>query len=137
MTVGFHRDAPPVKPAPWLAALLAGMGALLASGQANPMVLPDFNGMYCWLAAGAGIACVVALRVAPSRVNAHWPLGLALFGALALVVRSLTFMDRARLTGLGFTYVQSASALVITCVLLGLSARTFPRAEPSVMSKSR
>ncbi len=137
MAVGFHRDAPPVRPALWLAALPVGMGALLASAQAHPLVLPDFNGMYCWLTAGAGIACVVARRVAPSRVNAHWPLGLALFGALALVARSLTYVNYARMAGYGLIYVQSGSALVMTCVLLVLAARTFPRTEPSEMSKSR
>ncbi|WP_216209182.1 hypothetical protein [Amycolatopsis aidingensis] len=122
----FHRNAPPVKPRPWLVALPAGAVLVVAAYLLAQSfgLLVDQPAILCAAVffAATGYLAVSALASRPR--TASWPATLALLAVAVLGVRVLTLLDYLRFS----VNVEWPDALVIACVVeaAAVSAVTVP-----------
>jgi len=138
--VAFHRDAPRVRPGPWLIALavtVAVEASSLLTWPADPGTFPILD----WPATVSVMLVAAALVhfAMPGRTPA-WSLALALLGAVAFGLRLLTLMDYAhaasiwqRDTLIVFGLVEIGAVAAVTVPLAILADRALRRL-PAVSS---
>ncbi|GAA0334774.1 hypothetical protein NE235_14320 [Actinoallomurus spadix] len=132
IAVAFHRDAPPVRPVGGLAAVPAGAVALFAAGRLFPSLVPDPDGVYCWVALGAGAVCLVRSRSSADRALGHRSLAVALYAVLILAVRIHSAGAAGPLPYAGpVVYGQVAALLLLAGALPVVAVRTLRRAGPA------
>jgi hypothetical protein len=123
--VAFHRDAPPVRPGPWLIALVIAVAieaSFLLTWPADPGRIPSLD----WpatISVMLVIAAVVHFAL-PGRSPA-WSLALALLGTAAFGLRLLTLIDYARAS----PYPERDTVIVLGLIEIGaVAAVTVPLA---------
>lgn len=134
MTVGFHRDAPAVRPGPWLCALPVGVGVIVAWNWLPLSTLPDELGLYCWLLLAAAVAWAAAASRRSTTIAAYVPLALALAALVGLVSRALTFGDYPEPVAVLST--QTAAVLLVACLCLTLGLRELRRTSGTHLAKN-
>ncbi|MEV5746276.1 hypothetical protein AB0L00_00535 [Actinoallomurus sp. NPDC052308] len=138
IVVALHRDAPPVRPVGGLAALPVGAAALFAASWLIPSLLPDPDGVYCWVALDAGAVYLIRCRSSAGPDGAHRSLAIALYAVLVLVVRVCSAGASNSLPYAGPTvYGQVGALLLLTAALPVVAVRALRRAGPAPHRRSR
>ncbi|OLB79718.1 MAG: hypothetical protein AUI14_09415 [Actinobacteria bacterium 13_2_20CM_2_71_6] len=132
--LAYHRDAPPVRPGPWLLALpvgvavLGGLVFLTVPADLYTFALLDWPGMCCVALVGAAAVHLVGRR------TAAWSLALALLALAVLGMRAFTLADyvsaapaaqRSTLWTLGI--VEAGAVLAIAVPLAALANQALRR----------
>jgi len=133
LVAGFHRDAPPLRPGPWLLALAAGVAAdtavtFLALGRQvvhhHALDLPGMWSIALVVVGGAHLAASGRRR--PARAP-EWALALALLAATLLVLRVVSLVEYTLTAGAAFepglAVLHSAQAVAVLAVGLPLAVR--------------
>ncbi|MGI5224269.1 hypothetical protein [Actinoallomurus sp. CA-142502] len=118
LAVAFHRDAPAVRPLGGLAALPVGAVAVFAVPWLVPSLIPDPDGVCCWVALGTGVVCLLRSRSSADGEAGHRSAAVALYATLVLIVRlsSTDVGDAVPYADL-IAYGQAAALLVLACAL--------------------
>jgi hypothetical protein len=131
--LAFHRDAPPVRPRPWLTALGIGVVvvpavALTAQPVDRALPLLDWPGLCCVALVAAAVVLLAGSALRRRGPALSWSLGLAVLAAATLGLRLATLLDYLLLgpfPGRGTVLATGAAeAVAVLCAGLPLAGRS-------------